>query len=240
MKKACVTGAGVRLGKANAVRLARAGYNLILHYNSSKGPVEDTQARCRELGVEAELFQADLSQPDQIQKLAEFASTRFQGLDLLVNNAAIFYPTRTTAEMIEHWDKFHALNVKAQFLTSAYCREALAADGGGSIVNIVDIYARFPLKGYLPYCVAKSGLEAFTRCAALEFAPQVRVNGVSPGAALLPAGADPSEEGRLAQEIPLGRIGCAEMIAEAMFYLAEADFVTGQVIAVDGGRTVNL
>ena len=240
MKRACVTGAGVRLGKAAALRLAQNGYQLILHYHSSQEPAEDTLKRCREFGVEAELFQADLGQEEEVKKLAEFASSRFGGLELLVNNAAIFYPTRRTEEMVEHWDRFQDLNVKAQFLTSAYCRPALAASGNGCIINIIDIYARYPLKGYLPYCVAKAGLEAFTRCAALDFAPEIRVNGVSPGAAMLPAGADPAEEPRLAAEIPLQRIGSAESIADAVAYLAEADFVSGQVLAVDGGRSVNL
>lgn len=232
-KLALVTGAGVRLGRAIAEQLAQQGYDLLLHHRSS--PLDDTLKACRDLGAEARCLQADLNSEREVLELA----AQVEELDLLVNNAAIFYATPTAAEAELAWSHFHQINLKAPFLLSTRLFPKLA-DRGGNIVNVIDIYSRFPLKDYTPYCVSKAGLEALTRCQALEFAPVVRVNGVSPGAALPTADAPPGDEERLAKKIPLGRLSGAEPIAEAVAYLAGANSVTGQILAVDGGRTLRL
>lgn len=238
-KVALVTGAGVRLGKATAIHLARSGYNLVLHYGKSEEAVVETERACQEAGAQTVLIQADLSLPEEIRRVAEEALDRYPRLDLLVNNAGIFYPTPTLEEAEQAWEQFMDVNLKAPFRFVHHLVEPLSR-WRGSVVNIVDIWSRFPLEGYLPYCVSKAALASLTRCLALELAPKIRVNGVSPGAALLPSGTSPEKEDQLTRDVPLKRLGAAHSIAEAVLYLAEADFVTGQILEVDGGRTLKL
>ncbi len=235
---ALITGAGVRLGKATAIRLAEEGYDIFVHYHSSRAPAEETAERIRSLGRKAYLIQADLSCANEIEKLVNETSEQTGHLEVLVNNAAIFYPTPTAEEWVEHWDHFHNVNLRSPMLVCVGLLSLLKA-GHGSIVNIVDIWARFPLKRFLPYAVAKAGLEALTKGLALELAPDIRVNGVSPGAALPATGGEGSVDKMLTQ-VPLGRLGGAEAIADAVAYLCGAEYVTGQILAVDGGRTINL
>lgn len=235
---ALVTGAGVRLGKAIAIQLAKADYDLIVHYNRSAEPAEQTVAEIQKLGRKAHLVQADLSDPSGIDSLVDQVKAHTSRLDLLVNNASIFYPTSTPKEWVEQWDTFQMVNLKSPFLLTVGLLPLLESDAG-AVVNIVDIWSRFPLRRFLPYSVAKSGLEALTRCLALELAPKIRVNGVSPGAALPPPNSEDSMDKMLSQ-VPLERYGGAESIAEAVVYLAGADYVTGQILSVDGGRTINL
>ena len=234
-KLALVTGAGVRLGRASAIKLAGIGYDVIVHYHSSVEPAEETAESVREAGREAILVQADLSTEAGVKKLAGAVNSK---LDLLVNNASIFYPTSSPEDWVKHWDKFQMVNLKSPFLLTTELLPRLR-EARGSVVNIVDIWARFPLRRFLPYSVAKSGLEALTKCLALELAPEVRVNGVSPGAALPPPNSDDSMDKMLSQ-VPMQRYGGAESIAQAVEYLARAEYVTGQILAVDGGRTINL
>lgn len=235
---ALVTGAGIRLGRASALKLAEAGHDIVVHYNSSQAPALETQKLVEERGRKAFLVQADLSQKSGIEKLVQSTLELDLGLKVLVNNASIFYPTKSPADWIEHWDTFQMVNLKSPFLLTMGVLESLQANSG-NVVNIVDIWAKFPLRRFLPYSVAKSGLEALTKCLALELAPHVRVNGVSPGAALPPPNSDESMDKMLSQ-VPLQRYGGAESIADAVVYLTRADYVTGQIIAVDGGRTINL
>ena len=235
---ALVTGAGIRLGRASAVQLAKAGYDIVVHYNSSREPAIETVAAVEQAGRKAHLVKADLSQESEIRKLADEVMSLNQGLRVLVNNASIFYPTPKPEQWVEHWDKFQMVNLKSPFLLTMHCLPLLRQEKG-CIVNIVDIWARFPLRRHLPYSVAKSGLEALTKSLALELAPDVRVNGVSPGAALPPPNADDNMDKMLSQ-VPMGRFGGADSIADTVVFLAGADYITGQIIAVDGGRTVNL
>lgn len=237
-KLALVTGAGVRLGRASAVKLAGSGYDLVVHYNSSSEPAEETAGLVRQAGREAHLVQADLSTEEGVGKLASAVGEMGSGLDLLVNNASIFYPTGKPEDWVEHWDLFHMVNLKSPFLLTIKLLPLLKARKG-NVVNIVDIWARFPLRRFLPYAVAKSGLEALTKGLALELAPDIRVNGVSPGAALPPPNSDDSMDKMLSQ-VPLQRYGGGESIADAVEYFARAEYVTGQILAVDGGRTINL
>lgn len=238
MSKALVSGAGVRLGRACAIQLASSGHDIFVHYNSSLEPAQETARLVRELGREAVIIQADLSQESGVQALWEAVSNETDQLDVLVNNAAIFYPTTTPSDWVEHWDQFQMVNLKSPFLLTMGVLPLLEA-AEGCVVNIVDIWARFPLRRFLPYSVAKAGLEALTKNLALELAPRVRVNGVSPGAALPASGSEGNVEKMLTQ-VPLGRLGGAESIAQAVDYLCRADYVTGQILAVDGGRTINL
>lgn len=237
-KLALVTGAGVRLGQASAIRLAQEGYDLLIHYHSSRQPAEETERAVRDAGRRAWLLQGDLSRAEGVRALADQVIQLELGLDLLVNNAAIFYPTPEPEDWLAHWDEVHFMNLKSPFLLTTHLLPLLTARRG-CVINIVDIWARYPLKRFLPYSVAKAGLEALTRAMALELAPEVRVNGVSPGAALPATGGDTPLD-RMLSQVPLGRLGGAESIADAVAFLAQADYITGQILAVDGGRTVNL
>lgn len=228
MKKvALVTGAGVRLGKAIAEQLHQDGYELALHY---RGSVPNAPGFP---------FQSDLAGPGAAQDLADKVLERFGRLDLLVNSASIFYPTPELSEAEAQWDAFMQLNVKVP-LQLVRSFEGTLRQQRGAVINIVDIYALRPLARFLPYCVSKGALWSLTQNLALQLAPDVRVNAVSPGAALPPPGANPQEEERLIAPIPLGRLGGAGSIAEAVSYLARADFVTGQMLCVDGGRTLRM
>ncbi len=226
-KVALVTGAGVRLGQAVAAALAREGYDLLLHVHRSEPEA---------LAGRVEMVRADLTRREGVQKLVQVALSRFERLDLLVNNAAIFGPS-PLERALDDWDRFRALNLEAPLGLAVGLAQRLRASGG-AIVNLADIYGERPLKGHLPYCLSKAGVVMLTRCLALELAPEVRCNAVAPGAALPPAEAAPDYERRLAEQIPLGRLGGAESIAEAVVFLARAEFVTGQVLQVDGGRTL--
>ncbi len=226
-KVALVTGAGVRLGQAVAAALAREGYDLLLHVHRS-GP--------EALAGRVETVRADLSRREGVRELVQEALTRFGRLDLLVNNAALFWPS-PLERALDDWDRFRGLNLEAPLGLAVGLAPRLRASGG-AIINLADIYGERPLKGHLPYCLSKAGVIMLTRCLALELAPEVRCNAVSPGAALPPAESDPEHERRLVEKIPLARLGGAEAVARAVVFLARAEFVTGQVLQVDGGRTL--
>lgn len=235
--RALVTGAGVRIGRAIAVCLARRGYDLVLHHHSSQEAVQETARLCSEQGASTRLVRADLGNAEALERACGELSEHWSKLELLVNNAALFYPTPDLDSAEREWDHFADVNLKAPFRMVRHLYPLLAS-ACGCVVNIVDIWGVRPLRGYLPYCVAKAGLAALTRGLALELAPRVRVNGVAPGAAMLAAGATPDTERRLVARIPLGRLGSPEDVAEAVAYLAEAPYVTGQILTVDGGRSV--
>ena len=235
---ALVTGAGVRLGRASAHRLALSGYNILVHYNSSEEPAKETADLVRKAGRQSHVLRADLSCEEGVSSLIEQTKAITPALGALINNAAIFYPSTSPEKWVEHWDHFQWVNLKSPFLLTVGLLEELRA-GKGSVVNIVDIWSRFPLRKFLPYSVAKAGLEALTRSLALELAPDIRVNGVSPGAAL-PASGSEGQLDKMLTQVPLGKLGGAEAIAEAVEFFCRADYVTGQILPVDGGRTINL
>jgi pteridine reductase len=237
-KLALVTGAGVRLGRAIALRLAQSGYDVVVHYNRSEKPAQQTAELVEEAGRTPFLIQADLSTEEGIRSLVDYVVSLQRGLDVLVNNASIFYPTSTPDEWVKEWDEFQMVNLKSPFLLTTGLLSALR-ERSGCVINIVDIWARFPLRRFLPYSVAKSGLEALTKCLALELAPEIRVNGVSPGAALPPPNSEDSMDKMLTQ-VPMKSYGGADSIAQAVDYLTRAEYVTGQILAVDGGRSINL
>jgi len=221
---ALVTGAGVRVGRAIASDLARHGWTVAAHYRGHRPP--------RSLVA----LQADLAAPDGPRRLAEAFRRRFARLDLLVNSAAAF-ERRPLAELdAAAFDAQLALNARAPLLL---CRELqpLLRSAGGSVVNIADIGGGLvPWKGYAAYAASKAALVRITECLALELAPEVRVNAVAPGTVLWPADYPAARRRELAARIPLGRAGTPGDVAEAVRYLAEAPFVTGAVLPVDGGR----
>ena len=241
-KAALVTGGARRVGAAIARRLHAAGANVIVHYRDSESDAAKLEAELNAARPKsAAKVKAELLAPIAPRALIAAARERFGRLDLLVNNASSFFPVDVGAIESSHWEELIGSNLRAPLFI---CQEAAPelAKAQGSIVNIVDIHAERPLKGYSVYSIAKSGLAALTRSLALELAPSVRVNGVAPGAIAWPDDGqfDPAERARILGTTPLGRMGSPEDIAQAVHFLACAAYVTGQVIAVDGGRSIFL
>ncbi|OGA17409.1 MAG: pteridine reductase [Betaproteobacteria bacterium RIFCSPLOWO2_02_FULL_66_14] len=241
-KVALVTGAARRVGAAIARRLHAAGAEVLIHYRGSEGDAARLEAELNALRANSALrLKADLLAAQAPRTLVGAALERRGRLDLLVNNASLFYATAIGEIGAAQWDELIGSNLRApMFLSQAAAPHLTAARG--SIVNIVDIHAEQPLKGYPVYSVAKAGLAALTRSLALELAPAVRVNAVAPGAILWPEDGqfESRERERVVAATPLARLGAPEDIAGAVLYLATAPFVTGHVLAVDGGRSVPL
>jgi pteridine reductase len=241
-KTALVTGAARRVGAAIARRLHGAGASVVLHYRDS---ATDADALAAELNAvrakSAATVKAELLAPIAPRALVAAAVDGFGRLDLLVNNASAFFPVPIGSVEASHWEELLGSNLRAPLFISQEGAPHLA-EAEGAIVNIVDIHAERPLKGYPVYTVAKAGLAALTRSLAIELAPKVRVNGVAPGAIAWPEDGqfDPEERKRILATTPLARIGSPEDIAQAVHFLACAPYVTGQILAVDGGRSLHL
>jgi pteridine reductase len=236
-QRALVTGGAKRVGRSIALALARQGMRLALHYHSSRSDAEKTLEGVRALSADALLLAADLSDRDAARTLVDRAVTALGGLDLLVLSAANFERIALDAVDDAAWDRSLGLNLASQFAIAQRALPALRA-ARGSIVFITCSSASTPFRNHLPYVVAKGGLKQLMRVLALEAAPDVRVNAVAPGTVLPPESLDPASVERLAQSVPLRRTGVPDDVAEAVVYLASAPFVTGQEIAVDGGRAV--
>ncbi len=239
-KNVLITGAARRLGAEIARYLHQQGFNVIVHYRQSQS---DAEQLCAELNQKradsAAAIAADLSDLEAITHLAEKAASTWNGLDVLVNNASSFHPTAITEVTEQQWDELLSSNLKAPFFLVKALVPALK-QRQGCIVNLIDIHAERGLQGYPVYSIAKAGLAAMTRVLAKELGPEIRVNGVSPGAVLWPEnniGDDKKQE--IVSRTLLQRCGEPNDIAKAVHYLInDAGYVTGQVIAVDGGRTL--
>jgi pteridine reductase len=237
---ALITGAGKRIGATIARSLHEAGANVAIHYFRSADPAESLAAELNERRPESAIaVGADLRELTAIDGLVAEVVAATGRLDILVNNASSFYPTALGTVTEAQWDDLISSNLKAPlFLSQAalpYLREAQ-----GCIVNLVDIHAQRPLRNHPVYGPAKAGLAMLTRSLAKDLAPAVRVNGVAPGAILWPeSGMSEKIQQNIVREIPLGRAGRPEDIAAAILFLVrDAAYVTGQIIAVDGGRSV--
>ena len=241
-KTALITGGAKRLGAAIARRLHAAGAAVLIHYRDSEAEAAKLEAELNGLRpCSAAKVKAELLAPIAPRALVSAALDAFGRLDLLVNNASSFFPVPMGEIEPSHWEELVGSNLKAPLFISQLAAPELAKREG-AIVNVVDIHADRPLKGYPVYTIAKAGLAALTRSLALELAPRVRVNGVSPGAIAWPDDGqfDPAERGRILATTPLGRVGSPEDIAQAVHFLATAPYVTGQIVAVDGGRSIFL
>jgi pteridine reductase len=241
-KTVLLTGGARRIGAAIARTLHRAGMNLALHYRSSgeeAAALRDELNRRRADSVI--LLQADLRDTASLPALVEQTIARWGRLDALINNASSFYPTPLGRTTEADWDDLLASNLKAPFFLSQAAAPPLRAVEG-SIINLVDIYARRPLENHPVYCAAKAGLAMLTRSLAWELGPAVRVNGIAPGAILWPEQEiSEATKAQLLSRIPLRRRGEPEDIASTvLFLLQDARYITGQIIAVDGGRSLSL
>ncbi len=242
-KTILVTGAAKRVGAAIARRLHQAGANLTLHYRSSEREAHALQSELNlQRANSVMLVKADLQEVAGLAEIVKTCVDRFGSLDALVNNASAFYPTPVGTISADNWNELVGANLKAPLFLSQAAAPYLKKNGG-CIVNITDIHAERPLKNYVVYSVAKAGLVGLTKSLARELGPEVRVNAVAPGPIAWPEDGsfDEVTRQRVISHTLLKRIGEPDDIARAVYYLiAEAPYVTGQIIAVDGGRSVNM
>ena len=239
-KSVLITGGARRVGAAIGRTLHGAGANLVVHYRKSANEVaqladELNGARAGSVVT----FQADLLDLPKLPALVEFAVRSFGALDVLVNNASTFYPTKIGEITSAAWDDLLGTNLKAPLFLSQAAAPALK-NSSGLILNIVDIHALRPLRNYTVYCAAKAGLHMLTRSLAKELGPEVRVNGISPGPVLWPeSDGDSATRAKIIQRTILQKMGTPDDIARtALFFASQAPFITGQILAVDGGRSV--
>jgi pteridine reductase len=239
-KVVLVTGAARRIGAAIVTRLQQNGARVAIHYRGSAGDADELAALCNEQRQDsAATFQADLFDSEDISALVAAVVEWGGRLDGLVNNASTFYPTPIGEITEAHWDDLVGSNFKVPLFLSQEAVPHLRA-AGGSIVNIVDIHAQRPLRDHPVYGPAKAALGMLTRSLAKDLAPDVRVNGVSPGAILWPEdGMTEAVQETILRQVPMARAGIPEDIAGCvLFLMRDATYVTGQIIAVDGGRSI--
>ena len=239
-KVVLITGAAHRIGAVTARYLHEAGFNIILHYLSSRSPAQALQ---KELNSKREnsvvLVQADLLANNALTALAKEAYNAWQRLDVLINNASTFYRTPIGSANDQHWDDLFGTNVKAPFFLAQAAAPFLRKTHG-CIINMVDIHARRPLKEYSIYSMAKAALETMTKALARELGPEIRVNGVAPGAILWPDNLDEVTKQRIVSKTFLKRKGEPDDIAKAIrFIIEDAPYMTGQIISIDGGRSLS-
>jgi pteridine reductase len=239
-KTVLITGGARRVGAAIARELHRAGANLAIHFRHSARDAATLAAELNDKRAKsAATIRADLLDVENLGALVEFTLRHFGALDVLVNNASTFYPTKIGEITPAAWDDLMGTNLKAPLFLSQAAAPALRKSQG-LILNIVDIHALRPLRDYPVYCAAKAGLQMITRSLAKELGPEIRVNGISPGPVLWPEGqTDETARAKIVERTVLKRMGTPDDIARtALFFAASAPFITGQVVAVDGGRSV--
>ena len=233
---ALVTGAGKRLGRAVALRLAQEGADIAVHYNSSAKEAAAACAEIQALGRRAVAFPANLGSVDEIRRLFDQAGKEFGRLDVLVNSAANFLPASIISTTEEIWDRSLDTNLKAGF----FCAQAAAPllrRSKGAIVNFADAGGLLGWPGYIPHSISKAGVVMLTKVLAKALAPEVRVNAIAPGTITMP-GDPPEWEADFIKLAPLRRTGTPNDIADAVSYLIHAEFMTGHVLVLDGGRSL--
>ena len=237
-----ITGAAKRIGAGIARTLHRAGYDLALHYRHSRNEMDALRSELEPLRPDSTFaIQGDLADVAALPGIVEKCTSRFGRLDAVVNNASAFFPTPVADATPEQWDELFASNARAPFFLAQAAASALKASSG-CIVNIVDVYGENPLARHPIYSMAKAALAMMTKSLARELAPEIRVNGVAPGAILWPDDGQTSvNRDNLVARTPLQRTGSPEEIAKAvLFLIRDATFTTGQILKVDGGRSLTI
>jgi 3-oxoacyl-[acyl-carrier protein] reductase/pteridine reductase len=232
---ALVTGAAKRIGRSIALRLAAEGADVVVNYETSKAEAEGVVREIQASGRRAVAVQANVSQRREVQDLFARAEREFGRLDILVNNAGMFFEAKFEELTEEQWDRIMNTNLKSQFLCSQAAAPIMKRQRRGRIINLSSLGGLLPWPLYTHYCVSKAGTIMLTRCLARALGPEILVNSVAPGTIQFP-GEAPDED--YIRRAPLHRTGTGEDIAGAVAYLATAEFVTGQVIVVDGGRSL--
>jgi pteridine reductase len=238
MKTALITGGAARIGAQIVKTLHQNQFNIIIHCNQSK---DKAQLLCDELNsIRANSVDIVLGNLNNIDELDSLVSS-IKSIDLLVNNASVFYPKSVEDSEMKDWDDVININLKAPFFLSKGLSKTLSKNDG-SIINIIDIHSERPLKKHAIYNISKAGLKMLTQTLAKELAPSIRVNGVSPGSILWPQdNAEISEDDKnlMLERIAMQRQGSPQDIADTVLFLANSNYITGQIINIDGGRTLN-
>ncbi len=238
---ALITGSAKRIGRGIAETLHRRGFNVVLHYQLSETAAEELADSFNATrSNSACIIKADLRDDKAVRELANQARHMWGSVSLLVNNASRFEPDLTDLPDPEIWQQTMAINVQAPHLLASSLAPELRQNRG-NIINLIDIYAERPLEGHSLYSSSKAALDMLTKSLAIQLAPDVRVNGIAPGAILWPEnGMDSESQKRLLKKIPLARLGSVEAICRTLEYLIDCDYITGQVIRVDGGRSITI
>jgi pteridine reductase len=236
-KTALITGGARRVGRAIALELAEAGCDVAVHYRSSEAEARETVRLITQRGRRAAAIPGDLDASAEWPRIIAAAVSALGRLDILINNASMFDPTPLDNFDPARWEQTLRVNFLAPAGLAAAARPHLAKSGEGSIVNLCDISAERPWRNYAAYCASKAALICLTKALAKEFAPAIRVNGIAPGIAEFPDSYDETTRQKLIARVPLARAGTPEEIAKAVRYLvADATYVTGHILTVDGGR----
>lgn len=237
-KVALVTGAGRRLGRAMAQALAGRGMAVALHYHASEHGARELQQEIARAGGRAACFQADLTSAEAARELPRQVVSQLGRLDVLVNSAAVMHRLSFEDTSSEQWDSILNLNLRSLFFTAQGAAPALRA-ARGKIVNLADLAGLEPWPGFAAHSISKAGVVMLTKVLARSLAPEVTVNAIAPGAVLVPEEYSGDEQERLVRSTPLRRLGSPSDVVSALFYLLEGgDFVTGEILVVDGGRLV--
>ena len=235
---ALVTGAGRRLGRAMARALADRGMAVVIHHHASSRGAQELKKEIIEAGGTAVCFEADLTDPIAARSLPGRVVKEFGRLDALVNSAAVMHRLNFEETTPEQWDAIQDLNLRAVFFCTQGAAPALRA-AGGKVVNLADLAGLEPWPMFAAHSVSKAGVVMLTKVLARSLAPEVTVNAIAPGAVLVPEDYDADERERLARATPLRRLGAPSDVISALLYLLEGgDFVTGEVLVVDGGRLI--
>ncbi len=234
-KTALVTGGSQRIGRALVLALARAGCNLILHYNRSAEAAQETAAEAEAFGVRVLLKQADLSDAEGAAALVDVSDVNLSPVQVLVNSAAVFSKDSLLDMTLDEWSKTFRVNLRAPVLLTQAFAKALPSDLSGAVINMTDWRTARPYPDHFSYSIAKGALDTFTKTAAISLAPQIRVNAIALGAMLPPPGQDQAYLDVLASTLPLQRPGGVQVIADALLYVLRNDFVTGEIIRLNGG-----
>jgi NAD(P)-dependent dehydrogenase (short-subunit alcohol dehydrogenase family) len=232
---ALVTGAAKRIGRSISLRLAKEGADVVVNYATSKAEAEELTAEIQSLGRRAIALQADVSRRAEVHRMFAAVDKEFGRLDILVNNAGMFFAAKFEELTDEQWDRIMDANLKSQFLCAQAAAPLMKRQGRGRIINLSSLGGILPWPAYTHYCVSKAGSIMLTKCLARALAPEILVNSVAPGTIQFP-GEPPDED--YTKRVPLHRTGTGDDIADAVMYFATTDFVTGQIIAVDGGRAL--
>lgn len=232
---ALVTGAAKRIGRDIALELAREGADVVVNYRRSQEEADETVSNIQSAGGRAIAVQADVSDGGQVAALIGTVEKKFGCLDILVNNAGMFAPAPFDQMTEQQWDEMLAVNLKSQFLCAQAAAKLMKQQGKGRIINVSSIGGLLAWPKYAHYCVSKAGVIMLTRCLARALAPEITVNSVAPGTIQFD-GEIPDED--YIRRAPLRKTGRGSDIAETVVFLAKSDFITGQVLVVDGGRTL--
>lgn len=239
-KTILITGAAKRIGKEIALTFSDMGWNIIIHYNSSKKDAEDLQSILNSTNPNsAKIIQANLDIQEDVERLIHASKSFFSRIDVLVNNASAFYPTPIKNASTDDWDKLIGSNLKGPLFLIKGLHEMMASVNG-SIINITDTNLTKGVADFSVYTAAKGGLQSITKGLARELAPNINVNAVAPGAMLEPPDVTWSDEKKASviKNIPLKRMGSEKDIANTVKFLVNAKYITGQTIKVDGGRSL--